>query len=94
MSFCRFIPAAALYGAASAPTSEADVERLFQATAGRLECSDIVFEFLAIMRSAPVSAAAAETRAAPAGTAFATRDLAYRAVWVEVIHRFLISRRR
>ena len=48
------IPAAALYGAASAPTSEADVERLFQATAGRLERSDIVFEFLAIMRSAPV----------------------------------------
>ena len=28
--------------------------RLFHATAGRLECSDIVFEFLAIMRSAPI----------------------------------------
>jgi hypothetical protein len=27
---------------------------LFQATAGRLERSDIVFEFLAIMRSAPI----------------------------------------
>lgn len=52
--YAEGIPAAALYGAASAPTSEADVERLFQATAGRLERSDIVFEFLAIMRSAPV----------------------------------------
>jgi hypothetical protein len=35
-----------------APTSEADLEMLFHATAGRLERSDIVFEFLAIMRSA------------------------------------------
>jgi len=46
--------AAALYGATEAPASEADVEMLFQAMAGRLERSDIVFEFLAIMRSAPI----------------------------------------
>jgi uncharacterized protein (DUF2236 family) len=46
--------AAALYGATGAPASEADVEMLFRAMAGRLERSDIVFEFLAIMRSAPI----------------------------------------
>jgi uncharacterized protein (DUF2236 family) len=46
--------AAALYGATGAPASEADVEMLFQVMAGRLERSDIVFEFLAIMRSAPI----------------------------------------
>jgi len=46
--------AASLYGATSAPTSEAELELLFQATAGRLERSDIVFEFLSIMRCAPI----------------------------------------
>ena len=46
--------AAALYGASGAPASEADLEMLFQAMAGQLERSDIVFEFLAIMRSAPI----------------------------------------
>ena len=46
--------AAALYGATSAPRSEADLEMLFQAATGRLERSDIVFEFLAIMRSTPI----------------------------------------
>jgi uncharacterized protein (DUF2236 family) len=46
--------AAALYGATGAPQSEAELEMLFQAMAGRLERSDIVFEFLAIMRSAPI----------------------------------------
>jgi uncharacterized protein (DUF2236 family) len=50
--YAEGISAAALYGATSAPTSEADLEMLFQATAGRLKRSDIVFEFLAIMRSA------------------------------------------
>ena len=52
--YAEGIPAAGLYGATSAPTSEADLEMLFHATAGRLERSDIVFEFLAIMRSAPI----------------------------------------
>jgi uncharacterized protein (DUF2236 family) len=52
--YAEGIPAAALYGATSAPTAEAALEILFQATAGRLERSDIVFEFLAIMRSAPI----------------------------------------
>ena len=52
--YAEGIPAACLYGATSAPTSEADLEMLFHATAGRLERSNIVFEFLAIMRSAPI----------------------------------------
>jgi len=52
--YAEGIQAAALYGAIGAPTSEADLEMLFHATAGRLERSDIVFEFLAIMRSVPI----------------------------------------
>ena len=45
--------AASLYGA-SAPTSEAALEIRFEAMAKKLERSDILFEFLAIMRSAPI----------------------------------------
>jgi uncharacterized protein (DUF2236 family) len=52
--YAESMTAAALYGATSAPASEAELEILFEATAGRLERSDIVFEFLAIMRSAPI----------------------------------------
>jgi uncharacterized protein (DUF2236 family) len=52
--YAEGIAAAALYGATSAPRSEADLDMLFQATAGRLERSEIVFEFLAIMRSTPI----------------------------------------
>jgi uncharacterized protein (DUF2236 family) len=52
--YAEGVPAASLYGATRAPTSEAELEKLFHATAGRLERSDIVFEFLAIMRSAPI----------------------------------------
>jgi uncharacterized protein (DUF2236 family) len=52
--YAEGVPAARLYGAASAPTSEAELEMLFHAMAGRLERSDIVLEFLAIMRSAPI----------------------------------------
>jgi uncharacterized protein (DUF2236 family) len=52
--YAEGVPAAGLYGATSAPRSEAELEMLFHATAGRLERSDIVLEFLAIMRSAPI----------------------------------------
>ena len=45
---------ASLYGATGAPTSEVELEMLFHAMAGRLERSDIVLEFLTIMRSAPI----------------------------------------
>jgi uncharacterized protein (DUF2236 family) len=52
--YAEGIGAAALYGATSAPRSEAELETMFDAMAGRLERSDIVLEFLAIMRSAPI----------------------------------------
>jgi uncharacterized protein (DUF2236 family) len=45
--------AASLYGA-SAPTSELALEMRFEAMTDRLERSDILVEFLAIMRSAPI----------------------------------------
>src|SRR6516164_3967507 len=44
---------ASLYGATGAPTSEVELEMLFHAMC-RLERSDIVLEFLKIMRSAPI----------------------------------------
>ena len=52
--YAEGVQAAALYGATSVPTSEAELEMLFHATAGRLARSDIVFEFLTIMRRAPI----------------------------------------
>ena len=52
--YAEGVPAAALYGATGAPTSEVELEDLFQTMRRRLERSDIVFEFLAIMRSAPI----------------------------------------
>jgi uncharacterized protein (DUF2236 family) len=45
---------AALYGATGAPQSEEALEALFEQMASRLERSAIVFEFLAIIRSAPI----------------------------------------
>jgi uncharacterized protein (DUF2236 family) len=45
--------AASLYGA-SASTSQAALEMRFETMSNRLEGSDILFEFLAIMRSAPI----------------------------------------
>ena len=52
--YAEGIPAAALYGATGSPKSEEALEALFEQMAGRLERSGIVFEFLAIMRSAPI----------------------------------------
>jgi uncharacterized protein (DUF2236 family) len=52
--YAETVSAAGLYGATSAPTSEVELETLFHKTAGRLERSDILLEFLAIMRSAPI----------------------------------------
>ena len=46
-------PGARLYGAVSAPTSEAARRALFEAMRPRLEPSRIVLEFLDIMRDAP-----------------------------------------
>jgi uncharacterized protein (DUF2236 family) len=52
--YAEGVPIAGLYGATSVPRSEAELEMLFHATSGRLVRSDIVFEFLSIMRSAPI----------------------------------------
>lgn len=47
-------PAARLYGAVQAPTSEAELLALFDSMRDRLEPSPIIFEFLNIMRTARV----------------------------------------
>jgi len=47
-------PAARLYGALDAPTSQDEVSALFDRMRGRLEASAVVFEFLDIMRHAPL----------------------------------------
>ena len=52
--YAEGVPAASLYGATGAPTSEVELQMLFHAMAGRLERSNIVLEFLTIMRSAPI----------------------------------------
>lgn len=46
--------AAALYGARGAPRSSAEMARLFDVMRPTLERSDIVFDFLEIVRSAPI----------------------------------------
>jgi uncharacterized protein (DUF2236 family) len=52
--YAEGVQVAGLYGAAWAPVSESEIEILFHAGRGHLERSDIVFEFLAIMRSVPI----------------------------------------
>ncbi len=47
-------PSAALYGATGAPASEAEVSAIFENMRGRLEPSPVLFEFLDIVREAPV----------------------------------------
>lgn len=47
-------PAAALYGAVGAPRSQAKLEAQFEAMRPKLERSEIVFEFLDIVRRAPI----------------------------------------
>jgi uncharacterized protein (DUF2236 family) len=46
--------AAALYGADNAPRTEAELKAFFLAMEPRLERSDVIFEFLKIMREAPL----------------------------------------
>ncbi len=46
-------PAGRLYGVTDAPRSAPEVEALMQAAAGRLEPSDILSDFLRLMREAP-----------------------------------------
>lgn len=53
-AYAEGVPAATLYGACDVPRSETERLALFEAMRPRLEGSPIVFEFLAIMRDAPV----------------------------------------
>lgn len=52
------LPASQLYGALDAPRSQAELNALFDSMRGRLEASDIVHEFLRVMREAPAFPAA------------------------------------
>ena len=52
--YAEGMPAARLYGAVSAPQSQLAAEALFNSMSGQLERSDIVFEFLRIVRHMPV----------------------------------------
>lgn len=52
--FCEGAPGAALYGAHSAPRSADERDALFEALAPRLERSEIIFEFMEIVRRAPL----------------------------------------
>ena len=56
--FCaEGLPASRLYGAVDAPATRAGLDALLLATQGRLEASPIIFEFLDMMRSAPIAPA-------------------------------------
>jgi uncharacterized protein (DUF2236 family) len=57
--YAEAAPAAALYRAAGAPRSEAQVAALFERMAPKLEPSETIAEFLAIMRRAPILPAGA-----------------------------------
>ena len=52
--YAESVPAARLYGVLDAPASSAALHVLFASMRGRLEPSPVVFEFLDIMRAAPV----------------------------------------
>jgi uncharacterized protein (DUF2236 family) len=52
--YCEGAPTSRLYGALDAATSVAESQALFNSMRGRLEPSPIVFQFLQIMREAPV----------------------------------------
>lgn len=52
--FTESAPIARLYGATGAPTSQHELDSLFEAMKQRLMASPIVFEFLEIMKRAPI----------------------------------------
>ena len=55
--FSEGVPAAELYGARSVPESQSALEALFARVSGQLQPSDIVLEFLRIMRHVPALSA-------------------------------------
>jgi len=56
--YAESAPVARLYGATSAPQSQAAVAALFERMEGQLERSEVVFEFLTILRRMPLLPAA------------------------------------
>jgi uncharacterized protein (DUF2236 family) len=56
--YAESAPVARLYGASSVPESEADIAALFERMGAQLQRSDIVAEFLAIVRRMPLLPAA------------------------------------
>ncbi|HZW46407.1 MAG TPA: oxygenase MpaB family protein [Microvirga sp.] len=52
--FLESAPIARLYGAVGAPSSQQDLDALFEAMKPRLVASPIIFEFLEIMKRAPI----------------------------------------
>lgn len=52
--FAESLPSAHLYGAVGAPASQAELDALFDTMKARLVPSPIVFEFLDIMKQAPI----------------------------------------
>jgi uncharacterized protein (DUF2236 family) len=52
--YAEGLPAASLYGATGAPGSERDVQALFENMRPKLEPSQVLSEFIRIMRNAPI----------------------------------------
>ena len=52
--YAEGVPAGRLYGAVGVPRSEAELQALFMGMQPKLEPSDVVFEFLRLMRTAPI----------------------------------------
>jgi uncharacterized protein (DUF2236 family) len=48
------VPVSRLYGALDAPSTEDELRELLDSARGRLERSEIIFEFLQIMRETPI----------------------------------------
>lgn len=70
--------AARLFGALGAPTSQAQIDALLESQRGALEASNIVHEFLSIMRHAPVLPAALQ----PMQNVFVDAGIAITPEWV------------
>jgi uncharacterized protein (DUF2236 family) len=52
--FVEALPAARLYGATGVPASQEELDALFESMTSRLVASPVIFEFLAIMKRAPI----------------------------------------
>jgi uncharacterized protein (DUF2236 family) len=52
--FAQAVPAARLYGATGAPTSEDELDTLFKAMSPKLVASPVIFEFLDLMCQVPI----------------------------------------